>query len=244
MQKIIILFLLSLITHLTIFGSTQVQKAEQLYNDKNYAAAITAFTALTNDTTLITRDPVSAASIYYNLGNCYYRTKDYAQAICAYQQSLRLQPSDKDAAFNLQLAQSKLPDQFNEPSQMLFGIWTRSIMLSLSATAWGYGAILLLIMVIVCIYLLQTRQAIVVRKLAMGGGVLFIIMCLVCLTFAYAESNHAFPQQQSVTMQPTTAYDSPSATAKSLRELHEGVILNIKAQQTDGWQQVELPDAE
>ena len=43
-------------------------------------------------------------------------------------------------------------------------------------------------------------------------------------------------------MQATTAYDSPSATAKNLRDLHEGVILNIKLQQADGWQQVELPD--
>lgn len=242
MQKKLILFLFSLVMHLTLFGNTQVQKAEQLYNNKNYAAAITAFTVLANDTTTITRDPAYAASIYYNLGNCYYRTKDYAQAVCAYQQSLRLQPSDKDAAFNLQLAQSKLPDQFNEPDQMLFGIWARSIMLSLSASAWGYGAILLLIMTFACIYLFQKGSVIAVSKCAFSGGILFAIMCIVCLTFAYFESNNAFPQQQSVTMQATTAYDSPSATAKNLRDLHEGVILNIKLQQADGWQQVELPD--
>ena len=61
MQKKLILFLFSLVMHLTLFGNTQVQKAEQLYNNKNYAAAITAFTVLANDTTTITRDPAYAA---------------------------------------------------------------------------------------------------------------------------------------------------------------------------------------
>lgn len=236
---IIILFFSLLPLHGT---GINTQKAEELYNKKNYPAALAAYTEIINDSLLITTQPTLAASIYYNIGNCYYRTKDYAKAVYSYQQSLRLYPSDKDAAYNLQLAQSKLTDHFDEPPVSIFSIAFRSIVLCQSATAWGIWAITFMIVLFISWYTFKSSFQLKRQKISFFVLIFSAICCLLSLAFAYIEHNHAYPKEQAVIMQSTQAFATPSITSKVIRELHEGVLINIKTKQADGWQQIEMPD--
>jgi tetratricopeptide (TPR) repeat protein len=52
-----------------------------------------------------------AQLIYYNLGNIFYQTQQYDQAVESYKQALRLTPDDLDAKVNLELALSKQQEQ-------------------------------------------------------------------------------------------------------------------------------------
>lgn len=51
------------------------------------------------------------ASVYYNLGNAFFREEEFAQAVNAYVEALRFDPSDKDAKHNLELALERLRQQ-------------------------------------------------------------------------------------------------------------------------------------
>lgn len=58
------------------------------------------------------------AKLYYNLGNTYYSLKEYKKAIESYKSSLKLNPSDRDAKLNLELALRNLgqnPPQKDSP---------------------------------------------------------------------------------------------------------------------------------
>ena len=59
--------------------------------------------------------PPAQASAFYNLGNAYLRAGQYAQAIEAYEHSLRRQPNQPDAKKNLQIAKLKLREQQEPP---------------------------------------------------------------------------------------------------------------------------------
>lgn len=48
---------------------------------------------------------------FYNLGNIYFGSEQYGDAINAYKQSLRLNPSDNNARRNLRIAQKKKQEQ-------------------------------------------------------------------------------------------------------------------------------------
>jgi len=48
---------------------------------------------------------------YYNLGNAFYREGDFGRAVDAYIEALRLDPSDRDAKHNLELALDRLRQQ-------------------------------------------------------------------------------------------------------------------------------------
>jgi Ca-activated chloride channel family protein len=51
------------------------------------------------------------ASAFYNLGNSYFKTDKYDDAIAAYRRSLTLEPNDVRAKWNLELAQKKKKDE-------------------------------------------------------------------------------------------------------------------------------------
>jgi Ca-activated chloride channel family protein len=48
---------------------------------------------------------------FYNLGNSYFKQKDYRKAIYAYKGALKLNSQDRDALFNLKLAEKLLQDE-------------------------------------------------------------------------------------------------------------------------------------
>ena len=52
-----------------------------------------------------------SAQLYYNLGNCYYKLGENTQAILNYERALLLNPADRDARYNLQMAQSQAVDK-------------------------------------------------------------------------------------------------------------------------------------
>jgi tetratricopeptide (TPR) repeat protein len=57
---------------------------------------------------LRTADDNLATQAYYNLGNVYFGTSHYEEAIAAYQQTLIRRPDDSDARYNLELALKRL----------------------------------------------------------------------------------------------------------------------------------------
>ena len=109
--------------------------AKRLYDQKDYVGAAAAYDQLLKDSSLTA---AQQAPLYYNYASCQYRLHNYALSIWGYQSALRINPSDADAAFNLQLTQSKLQDQFDEPSEIFFFSWTRALIRHFSATTWGY----------------------------------------------------------------------------------------------------------
>jgi tetratricopeptide (TPR) repeat protein len=54
---------------------------------------------------------------YYNLGNAHLAGQSFAAAIEAYKESLRLEPANRDAKHNLELAQRRLEQQQREQQQ-------------------------------------------------------------------------------------------------------------------------------
>jgi Ca-activated chloride channel family protein len=48
---------------------------------------------------------------FYNLGNSYFKQIDYRKAISSYQAALKLDPQDRDALYNLKLAEKLLQDE-------------------------------------------------------------------------------------------------------------------------------------
>lgn len=213
--------------------------AKRLYEQKDYIGAAKAYEQLLKDTTLV---PSKQASLYYNYASCQYRLHNYAQAVWGYQSALRINPSDGDAAFNLQLTQSKLQDQFDEPSEIFFFTWTRTLIRHFSATTWGITAVILLFVMLVFVTAVKLSSHLGLRKICFGTSIALFAISIVCLLFAYTEANHSFAERQAVTMQPMKVYDSPTLSAKALRELHEGVLIDIIESQPDGWMQVQLPD--
>ena len=62
----------------------------------------------------MTKNDDIKSHLMHNIGNGYYKEKNYQKAIEAYKNSLRANPSDEETRYNLALAQKMLEDQQNQ----------------------------------------------------------------------------------------------------------------------------------
>ena len=83
-----------------------------LYQNKDSLAMIQYNKALQIET-----DKSRQAQIYHNIGVICQRQKDFGQAIEAYKQSLRRNPSDDETRYNLVLCQKQLKDDKNQQNK-------------------------------------------------------------------------------------------------------------------------------
>jgi Ca-activated chloride channel family protein len=84
----------------------QYNLGNALYASRRYADAQAAYGVAATRADSALTEPLS-----YNLGNAYFREAKYAEAAAAYKQSLRRNPADEDARWNLEIALRKLKKQ-------------------------------------------------------------------------------------------------------------------------------------
>lgn len=86
--------------------------AGALHQDGGYEQAVDKYTRALNTT-----DINLEVSAHYNLGNTYFRTEDYPNAIKSYENALSINPNDMDTKYNLELARKMLKDQMQPQQQ-------------------------------------------------------------------------------------------------------------------------------
>lgn len=80
------------------------------YKDGNLESALTAFQKLSEDV----KSSENPSDLLYNLGNTHFKMEKYEEAIDSYKKSLRINPSDTTAKYNLAYAQLMLKKQQDE----------------------------------------------------------------------------------------------------------------------------------
>lgn len=87
--------------------------ADALYKQGKIDDALKEFSNLAGTVT----DKEKLSSVYHNMGNCYMKNDDYQNAVDAYKNSLRNNPSSENTRYNLAYAKQKLMQQQNQQNQ-------------------------------------------------------------------------------------------------------------------------------
>lgn len=75
----------------------QFAMGNDFYEKRDYSSAIRMYEAVLND-------GVESATLYYNLGNAYFKSGDRGRAVLNYLRAKRLDPADEDLNHNLEFA--------------------------------------------------------------------------------------------------------------------------------------------
>lgn len=209
--------------------------ADSAYSAGEYATAIDLYERLLTDG--------ESAVLYYNLGNAYYKVDDMSHAILNYERALRLNPSDKDIRFNLDLARSKTIDRVNDRVEIFFVRWFRSLTSLLSLDGWASVAIVtfLLFLFAVALFVFGRKRSLRKTSLILALILLFLTVC--SNGIGYGQKRRLNNRTEAIVMDPSVVVRStPSPSGTELFVLHEGRKVTITDDAMQAWKQIALED--
>lgn len=217
-----------------IVNATKAE-GDSAYIKNDYASAIQIYESLLQQG--------EAPEIYYNLGNCYYKTDDIARAILNYERALLLSPGNTDIRANLEIARSKAIDKVTPVPEIFFITWIKSLVNSQSSDAWARTGIVSFLLLLVSLAIFFFTQHIKWKKIGFSAAILFLIVTVLSNLFASQQKSYLTNRNDAIILSPSvTVRSTPSESGTSLFVLHEGRKVEIKDNSMREWKEIRLED--
>jgi tetratricopeptide (TPR) repeat protein len=210
-----------------------MDSANAAYSKGTYDKAITMYNSFIND-------GYESEQAYYNLGNCYYRKADYPKAILNYEKAKKLNPSDADVQFNLQLANLKTTDKITPDSEIFLANWWHKVVDICSEKGWAIICISLLCLALLSISSYLVSRNLFLRQFGFWFGVLMLFFSLFTFLFSREQYNTLTTHDTAIVMSGSvTVKAAPADNGAQLFIIHEGAkVWIVKSEGT--WTEVKL----
>ena len=183
-----------------------------------------------------------SATVYYNLGNSYYKLNKIAPSILNYERALLLEPGNSDIRFNLEIARLKAVDRIVPIDDFFLTEWFRSIQNLLSADDWSNFSIACFILFIACLFLFFFSRRVFIKKSGFFTGFVLLIFIIFGNSFAYNQKKKLTQRNAAIILAPTTTIkSSPDNSGTDLFNLHEGTKVVLK-NKLGNWNEIETAD--
>ena len=211
-----LIFIISIFICIQNFASDQLYKqGNEQYANENYSIAISLYDSIINT-------GLESSEIYYNLGNCYYKSKDWANAIWHYEKSLKLNSNEKTIN-NLELVRLKIIDSIEPLPQLFFKNWWGNLSQTFSTKSWQILALLsvgfILILQLINKYT-SLKRIPIIKTLSTITLIIFFI--------AETSYQNNFTKKEAIIFHETiTVNSAPNVNSTNLFTLHEGTKVEI-----------------
>ena len=228
--------ILALLFTATVFAQSDLlQKANEHYTKEEYKQAI-------DDYNKILMTNMESSEVYFNLGNAYYKTKQYTLSILNFERAKLLAPDDEDIAFNLQVANQHVVDSIQELPGIFIVRWWNSLVNSQTTDAWAVISISGFILFLVLLGFYFFARTGEVKRVSFWAGCFLILLTIFSWSFAAQQKSRLVNHLEAIVMQPTvTVKSSPSEKGTNLFVIHEGLKVKITDKLGD-WVEIKLAD--
>ncbi|MGF1586751.1 MAG: tetratricopeptide repeat protein [Bacteroidales bacterium] len=211
------------------------REANELYAEGNYDRAVDLYKT-------ILASGYHSASLYYNLGNAYYRSGNIPPSILNYERALLLAPGDEDIRFNLDLARAQIKDRIEEvPDFFINRMWkgVRDIINYRSWAAISAGTFILTLMSLSGFLLISK---VVMKKLFFWVAVSLLFISVFSFSAGLDQRNYVKNHNSAIIFSPVISVkSSPDINSADLFVLHEGTKVSVEDSIGD-WREVRLSD--
>ncbi len=207
------------------------QEANNLFKQNNYDQAAILYEQIASS-------KPNDASLYFNLGNVYYKLNKIGEAVLNYQRAIRIQPSFQEAKDNLELTMSRIPNRIPSSGDIFFILWWKGIT---KATFSGFWAALSLLFFLSSLGIVTMQRLGKINfnssKISLTG----FLFCCLFLLFAFTSAHRKSEHNTAVVMKHDAPVSLDVSNGKSISYIPEGTTVIIEDEQKDNLQIV-LPD--
>lgn len=235
MKKLFIVLFIIFVVINSVTAQSLQEQANNAYSTSDYERAAQLYKE-------VIEKEGESAYVYYNLGNTYYRLNEIAFSILYYERSLLLDPANKDARFNLEIAKLKTVDKIEPIGEFFITEWFNDIRNLFNTDLWSYISVMSFLLFIACLFLFFFSRKIVLKKIGFFSGLVLIIVCIFSNVFAYNQKKKLLERNSAIIFSPTTTIkSSPDASGTDLFILHEGTKVLV-TNKLGEWNEIETQD--
>ena len=211
-----LIFILSLFICSQNFASEQMfELGNKQYVNENYSAAISLYDS-------ILTSGLESSELYYNLGNCHYKTNDWANAIWHYEKSLQLNNNEK-TKHNLELVKLKIIDRIEPLPQLFYKKWWINLTQNLSTQVWQ----ILTLFGMGFIFILQLISQFTSLKNKLITKIFSAITVIILLITQTSYHNNFTKKEAIIFSETITVNSAPTSSSTNLFTLHAGSKVEI-----------------
>lgn len=209
------------------------QQANEAYTKGNYVEALAIYNRLEKEVGI-------SASLYYNIGNCYFKENRLGKAIIYFNRAQRLDPSNEDISHNLAVANALTSSKINEVPKFFLYSWLEKAANIMSSDSWAQVSIIFLaVLLSMLIAFLLSRKS-NRRKITFSIGIAALVITLLAGMASTYQRNVQLSDEQGVIMNNAVAVkSSPDDSGKDIFVLNEGVKVEIK-EQVGKWSKITI----
>lgn len=210
-----------------------LSRANTLYNESAYDSAAVAYEDIIGM-------GYSSAALYYNLGNTYYKLRNYPLAIYYYEKSLKLDPNNEDTKHNIGIANAFISDKIEAVPSLFLKNWWRNIGNSFSANTWAIISLIIFALFLACLFIYFTTRTRFIKKSMFFSCIIFLVVIICSFTISAQKYNYIKSQNEGIIISPTiTVKSSPSSTSVDLFVLHEGSKVKV-LDKANEWEKIKI----
>lgn len=235
MKKMLSIMLLLLFCQASFAQEDILKEGNKFYKSAQYDQAIEKYNEILN------QDVVSA-EVYFNLGNCYYKKKNIAQAILNFERAKKLNPDDEDLLYNLELTQQLTTDKIEVLPEFFVNSWFMNLRSSFSERQWSIASIILFSICLCFTSIFLYSKNYTFKKMAFLFGIVSFILSTILLVMANSAKNNNIDNEFAIVFAPSiTLKSSPDQSGNNLFVLHQGS--KVKIIDTIGlWSKISIAD--
>lgn len=223
LKKYFFLFVIMSLFTLSVKGDAKSDfvKANELYQKLDFDNSIKSYE------NLIKLGNVSA-EVYYNLGNCYYKTGNLPLTMLNYERAKKLSPDDEDINFNIKVASLKVVDKMETVPEIFYKRWLKDVALTFTADAWTKIFLGCVWMLFAFLAVYVVTQSASLKKMSLAIVLFFLISTITVFLISQKSYAMTFVDQQAI-IKTASVYvkSSPDERGSDQFIIHEGTKVDV-----------------
>jgi hypothetical protein len=212
-----------------------VASGNKFYLDRDYSKAIECYSRVLDM-------GYSAAPLYFNLGNAYYKQNNIPKAILYYEKARLLSPGDEDIKMNLSIANSRILDKIENIPEFFLRRWVAHLVGIFAPDRWAFLGIVLFALSLGAFFMYMFANRDKLKKTGFSTGVVLVTLSLTCLIMMHIRKQHIQQSHGAIIMSPVVnVKSSPDQQGTSVFVLHEGTRVTL-LDSVQQWQEIKIPD--
>ena len=213
-----------------------MQQANKLYEASEYGQALELYHNIEQHY----RSPI----LFFNIGNCYFKTSQIPNAILYYERSLKYDPQNENTLANLKQAHKFIADDIQALPANAFSESWNAFVKDRSINFWANLSIYLMITGFLVLLLTLVKLPDFVKKFSsLLAGILIVAALFTFLLARSAKNNIEMVNHAIVFTPKVDVMSEPKSNGSRLFVIHEGLKVEILAN-NDDWYEIKLANGE